>query len=81
MAFKMKKPVFYNVGNEYKEQNTSAVFQQKKKKKKKEKKTSYKKKTLEDYLNEGFSQVEAEQMLKEGATTGHDYLPNDDDKK
>lgn len=30
MAFKMKKPVFFNVGNKYEEQNPSAVFQQKK---------------------------------------------------
>jgi hypothetical protein len=29
-------------------------------------------KTLDDYLNEGFSQVEAEQMAKEGGVTGHD---------
>jgi len=29
-----------------------------------------KKKTLNDYLNEGFSQVEAEQMFKTQATTG-----------
>jgi hypothetical protein len=28
------------------------------------------KKTLKDYLNEGFSQVEAEQMFKSQATTG-----------
>lgn len=34
-----------------------------------------KKKTLEDYLNEGFSQAEAEQMLKEGATTGNSAVP------
>ena len=30
MAFKMKKPVFFNVGNKYEKQNPSAVFQQKK---------------------------------------------------
>ena len=34
-----------------------------------------KKKTLEDYLNEGFSQEEAEQMLKDGATTGDSAVP------
>ena len=34
-----------------------------------------KKKTLEDYLNEGFSQQEAEQMLKDGATTGDSAVP------
>jgi hypothetical protein len=33
------------------------------------------KKTLEDYLNEGFSQKEAEQMLKDGATTGDSAVP------
>ena len=33
MAFKMKKPAFYNVGNEYRKQNPSAVFQQKEEKK------------------------------------------------
>tara|TARA_R110002096_G_scaffold388578_2_gene582827 strand:+ start:834 stop:1148 length:315 start_codon:yes stop_codon:yes gene_type:complete len=40
----------------------------------------YQKKTLNDYLDEGFSQVEAEQMLKEGATTGRseEKPPNDD---
>ena len=38
-------------------------------------------KTLDDYLDEGFSQVEAEQMFKEGATTGHvkeDEIKSDD---
>ncbi len=34
-----------------------------------------KKKTLEDYLNEGFSQQEAEQMLKDEATTGDSAVP------
>lgn len=63
MAFKMKKPVFYNVGNEYEKQYPSAVFQQKK--------------TLDDYLNEGFSQVEAQQMFDNQATTGR-KMPNDD---
>ena len=29
-----------------------------------------KEKTVEDYLNEGFSQVEAEQMAREGGVTG-----------
>lgn len=41
----------------------------------------YQKKTLNDYLDEGFSQVEAEQMLKDGATTGRQEEskpPNDD---
>jgi len=33
MAFKMKKPVFFNVGNKYEKQNPSAVFQQKEDKK------------------------------------------------
>ena len=69
MAFKMKGPTFFNVGKtkEYGEQNPSAAFQQKK--------------TLDDYLDEGFSQVEAEQMLKEGATTGYPEegkIPSDD---
>lgn len=41
----------------------------------------YQKKTLNDYLDEGFSQVEAEQMLKEGATTGRsEEKPANDDK-
>ena len=32
-------------------------------------------KTLDDYLNEGFSQVEAEQMVKEGGATGqHEFV-------
>jgi hypothetical protein len=34
-----------------------------------------KKKTVEDYLNEGFSQAEAEQMAKDGATTGESAAP------
>jgi len=42
--------------------------QAKAKKNKKNKKT----KTREDYLNEGFSQVEADQMVKEGGVTGYD---------
>lgn len=39
------------------------------------KKTKKKKKTVEDYLNEGFSQAEAEQMAKDGATTGKSAAP------
>ena len=71
MTFKMKGPTFFNVGKtkEYGKQNPSAAFQQKKEK------------TLDDYLDEGFSQVEAEQMLKEGATTGRQgegEIPSDD---
>ena len=36
------------------------------------KKNKKKTKTREDYLNEGFSQVEADQMVKEGGVTGYD---------
>jgi hypothetical protein len=56
MAFKMKKPTFFNVGNKYNKQNPSAVFQQKKSK--------------EDLLAEGFTPRDADQMIKDGATTG-----------
>ena len=38
----------------------------------KKKKNKKKTKTREDYLNEGFSQVEADQMVKEGGVTGYD---------
>jgi len=37
--------------------------------------TKKKTKTVEDYLNEGFSQAEAEQMAKDGATTGKSAVP------
>ena len=40
--------------------------------KKNKKKNKKKTKTREDYLNEGFSQVEADQMVKEGGVTGYD---------
>ena len=34
-----------------------------------------KQKTVEDYLNEGFSQAEAEQMAKDGGVTGNSPAP------
>ena len=64
----------------------SSAFQQKKKSAEKAsedmtKKTiksvkKSKKKTFEDYMNEGFSPAEARQMAKDGAVTGYDASPN-----
>jgi len=82
MGFKMKGPTFYK--NTPLKQATDDTFADGTKKSdrdketdketkeeiRKEKKGKNNKKTLEDYLNEGFSQVEAEQMYLTQATTG-----------
>ena len=82
MGFKMNGPTFYK--NTPLKQATDDTFadgskksdrdkyndEETKKEIRKEKKGKNNKKTLEDYLNEGFSQVEAEQMYLTQATTG-----------
>ena len=59
---------------------TGTIMDAASKKKMNESKRKYiekkKTKTLDDYLNEGFSQVEAEQMVKEGGVTGHESVHN-----
>ena len=78
MGFKMNGPTFYkNTPLKQAEKETlnvkkgSEADKKSKRMMKKEMRPLKKtKKTLEDYLNEGFSQVEAEQMYLNQATTG-----------
>lgn len=86
MAYKMKGPSLYpgykkaaavggeklKVNRDYKGMSdgraTSSPFQMKEDSKKK-------KKTKEDYLKEGFTPRDADQMMKDGATTGRQDKP------